>query len=579
MQPQPSKAGAWLLGPLLAIIPLLPATSPAQSRITYNGLPLFMNGSNIAWINFSADLGPGATNFERFALFFDSVKANGGNSMRFWMHTNGSTSPAYGSDGRVTGPGVNTISDLGQILDLAWERRIGLLLSLWSFDMTGTSYGTDLANRNRMLLTDSAARAAYLQNCLVPMVQALAGHPGIIAWEIFNEAEGMSDEFGWGGYLHVPMRDIQIFVNQAAGIIHRIDPAAKVTTGAEGFYALSDVNSLAKAVPLQERISGLSAEEKRRIEIAFAARYGFSRPVETILSRTEVSANYNYYRDDRLLAAGGDPDGTLDFYTVHYYEWAGTSASPLHHPFDHWGLTKPLILAEFYAQPTLGLATEDLYRILIDNGYAGAFTWQWINAGQQAATKPLLRDLRARYPADIIVDQVPGEIFRFEASDTVVEIGQPCTISWSAAQGSLVTFNGVQVANQADTIVTPTVPTEYLLQTTGAVNGSRTISVNTVVADVDDANGALPDACALGQNYPNPFNPATTISYQIPERAYVRLSVYDVIGREVALLVDGEMPAGAYSLRWDAAAMPAGVYYYRMRAGDFSESKKLLLMR
>ncbi len=538
-----------------------------------------MSGSNVAWINFAADIGPGSTNFSRFAEYFDSVSANGGNSMRLWLHTNGSTSPAYGTDGKVSGPGTNTISDLKQILDLAWEHRVGLLLTLWSFDMTGTQYGADLAARNQMLLTDSSARAAYMQNCLVPMVQALIGHPAIIAWEMFNEAEGMSNEFGWSGYLKVPMRDIQTFVNQAAGIIHRIDPAAKVTTGTEGFYALTDFNSIAKAVPVQERLERMSAGEKQEIETAFADHYGFSQPVETILSRTEVAANYNYYRDDRLIAAGGDPDGTLDFYTVHYYSWAGTSGSPFHNSYAHWGLTKALMVGEFYAQPTFNVATEDLYRVLIENGYAGAFTWQWINNTQQSRTKQIFRDMVATYPADIIVEQVPGEIYKFDASYRQVEIGEATTISWSVAQGSIVTFNGVPVENQGDTTVHPIVTTDYVLATVGAVNSSRTLTISAVVADVNDANGGLPDAYGLAQNFPNPFNPATTISYQIPERAYVRLAVYDVMGREVASLVDGEVAAGEYSLQWDAAAMPTGVYYYRMQAGGFSESKKLLLMR
>lgn len=573
-------AAAVLLQVLLLPLLFHSATASASgSRIDFNGLQLFMSGSNVAWINFAADIGPGSTNFDRFGLFFDSVKANGGNSMRLWLHTNGSTSPAYGADGKVTGPGIGTISDLTQILDLAWERRIGLLLSIWSFDMTGTSYDSEQAARNRMLLTDSSARMAYLNNCLVPMVDALKGHPAIIAWEIFNEAEGMSDEFGWNGYLHVPMHDIQIFVNRAAGLIHRTDPAAKVTTGAEGFYALSDVNSLAKAEPLEDRLARMTAAEKAEIEALFEERHGFRESAETILSRTEVQANYNYYRDDRLVAAGGDPDGMLDFYTVHYYQWAGTQGSPLHNPFSHWGLTKPLILAEFYAQPTLGLATEDLYRILIDNGYAGAMTWQWINSGQQAATKPLLRDLCASHPADILTEQVPGEIYFLESSADEVTIGQPCTISWSAAQGSAVTFNGVPVPNQGDTTVTPLVTTEYLLASVGEVAESRSVTVNAVVADVGGGDDGLPDRFALKENYPNPFNPSTTIAFDLPERSFVRIAVHDALGRQMALLVGEDRSAGSHAVTWTAAGMPSGVYYCRMQAGTFAETRKLLLLR
>jgi len=142
-----------------------------------------------------------------------------------------------------------------------------------------------------------------------------------------------------------------------------------------------------------------------------------------------------------------------------------------------------------------------------------------------------------------------------------------------------VTFNGRTVANQGDTIVTPSVTTDYVLATTGTVNSSRTITVTAVVAGVGDPAGTLPAAYGLGQNYPNPFNPATTISYQLPERTFVRLSVYDVMGRQVASLVDGEKPAGEYSVQWDALGMPTGVYFYRIQAGGFTQTKQLLLVR
>lgn len=537
-----------------------------------------MSGANIAWINFAADIGPGNTNFTGFATFFDSVKANGGNTMRLWLHTNGAVTPAFGADGKVTGPGTNTISDLKKILDLAWERRIGLLLSIWSFNMTETQFGAAQATRNRMLLTDSSTRASYFQNCLLPIVDSLKGHPGIFAWEVFNEAEGMTNEFGWSGNLPVPMKDIQIFVNQAAGIIHRTDPFAKVTTGTLSFGQLSDLAPAAETIPFSERLANISDEEKVVIETEFAERYGFHQPVERIFASTGITASYNFYTDARLIALGGDPDGMLDFYEVHYYAWQGRNGSPFHHPFQHWGLTKPLIIGEFFAEPTYGIPTENLYRILIDSGYAGAYTWQWINSTQQSRTKPLMRDLDANYPADIKVDQVSGTIFYLRATDQEVQIGQPCTLSWSTACGSIVTLNGVPITNQGDTIVMPTVTTAYVLVASGAVSNIETVTVNVVVADVSDPHKGFPAHYGLEQNFPNPFNPATVISYELAERASVRLSVFDIMGREVAALVNEEQPAGEYSVQWNALDMSSGVYYYRIQAGSFSETKTLLLM-
>jgi hypothetical protein len=95
----------------------------------------------------------------------------------------------------------------------------------------------------------------------------------------------------------------------------------------------------------------------------------------------------------------------------------------------------------------------------------------------------------------------------------------------------------------------------------------------------DGPDAKLPSAYALGQNYPNPFNPGTTIRFDLPEAAVVNLVVYDILGRTVALLVDGTMEAGSHDVRFDAPALPGGVYFYRLRAGTFSETRKFTLLK
>ena len=89
----------------------------------------------------------------------------------------------------------------------------------------------------------------------------------------------------------------------------------------------------------------------------------------------------------------------------------------------------------------------------------------------------------------------------------------------------------------------------------------------------------VPDQSVLQGNYPNPFNPETTIRFELPEAVHVRLVVYDVMGREVARLVDGAMPAGQHRARWDASGLPSGVYLYRLTAGDFSQTKRMTLLK
>jgi hypothetical protein len=91
--------------------------------------------------------------------------------------------------------------------------------------------------------------------------------------------------------------------------------------------------------------------------------------------------------------------------------------------------------------------------------------------------------------------------------------------------------------------------------------------------------GALPNDFSLAQNYPNPFNPTTTIDYDLPQAADVKLQVFDIIGREVDLLVGGRQEAGHHSVIWDGADRSSGMYFYKIQAGDFSETKKMLLLK
>ena len=90
---------------------------------------------------------------------------------------------------------------------------------------------------------------------------------------------------------------------------------------------------------------------------------------------------------------------------------------------------------------------------------------------------------------------------------------------------------------------------------------------------------SLPISYRLFQNYPNPFNPSTTIKYSIPKLSFVTIKIYDVLGSEVATLVNEEKPVGTYELNWNAANLPSGVYFYQLKAGSFVQTKKMLLLK
>jgi serine protease AprX len=89
----------------------------------------------------------------------------------------------------------------------------------------------------------------------------------------------------------------------------------------------------------------------------------------------------------------------------------------------------------------------------------------------------------------------------------------------------------------------------------------------------------LPVAASLEQNYPNPFNPKTVISYQVSAASDVRLAVYDILGREVALLVNERKDPGYYEVGLDASGLSSGVYFYRLEAGEFTRTRKLMVLR
>ena len=83
-----------------------------------------------------------------------------------------------------------------------------------------------------------------------------------------------------------------------------------------------------------------------------------------------------------------------------------------------------------------------------------------------------------------------------------------------------------------------------------------------------------PDRFALLQNYPNPFNPSTTIAFALPHTSDVTLKVLNILGEEVAILIAGERTAGSFTATWDASDMPSGVYFYRLTAGEYVQTRK-----
>lgn len=99
-----------------------------------------------------------------------------------------------------------------------------------------------------------------------------------------------------------------------------------------------------------------------------------------------------------------------------------------------------------------------------------------------------------------------------------------------------------------------------------------------IMTEVEEGDG-LPTRYWLGQNQPNPFNPVTTIRFALPEPGRVTMKLYDVAGREVRTLVDEELPAGWHGTVLEAQGLASGIYFCRMEAGEFTDARKLLLLK
>jgi hypothetical protein len=108
---------------------------------------------------------------------------------------------------------------------------------------------------------------------------------------------------------------------------------------------------------------------------------------------------------------------------------------------------------------------------------------------------------------------------------------------------------------------------------------SKVIAAYTKLTNMKTLSAGIPVTYKLSQNYPNPFNPTTNIKYSIPKESLVSLKVFDILGREVANLVDLKQTAGSYEINFNASKLASGVYLYKIDTGDFVQTKKMQLIK
>jgi uncharacterized delta-60 repeat protein len=189
----------------------------------------------------------------------------------------------------------------------------------------------------------------------------------------------------------------------------------------------------------------------------------------------------------------------------------------------------------------------------------------------------------ADLPYSMAVDG-PGNVY-ITGYSTLSGVNFDCTTVKYNASGTqqwVQRYNGP--ANTVDVGYSTAVDGLGNVYVTGSSNGTGTgsdfITIKySQVTGIQQINHEVPGKFSLSQNYPNPFNPVTNIEFSVPKSAFVNLIVYDISGREVETLVNQNMSAGIYKADWDASKYSSGMYLYTITAGNFRETKKMLLIK
>jgi hypothetical protein len=155
----------------------------------------------------------------------------------------------------------------------------------------------------------------------------------------------------------------------------------------------------------------------------------------------------------------------------------------------------------------------------------------------------------------------------FAGTDAGVFITTNGGISWNAVNAGL-----------KDTVLALALSGKDLFAGTRSAGVWRR-PLSELITSVEPTTSELPNSYLLQQNYPNPFNPSTKITFSLPKSSDVKLSVYDVLGRQVSMLVNERRDAGVHEVNFDALGLASGVYFYRLQAGDFVQTRKLALVR
>lgn len=180
-------------------------------------------------------------------------------------------------------------------------------------------------------------------------------------------------------------------------------------------------------------------------------------------------------------------------------------------------------------------------------------------------------------------EQTPNSLIRFYSFSFVNENTGWCVGGLNTGNIYKTTNGGTNWIENKDIPVPELSGVYFLNENTGWAVGDGGVIIKTTTGggtiSIQQTSTAIPDKFYLSQNYPNPFNPVTNIEFSLPQKSFVKLKVFDLLGREVANLVNENLSAGSYKYDFNASALTSGIYFYKLETDNFSETRKMVLIK
>ena len=329
----------WLAG-ACALGLTLTAAAQVPNRLSFDGQQVFVKGVNLPWYNYG-DFGNhyqwgNMYNSGEMEIRLSAIAAKSFNTVRIWVYADGRTSPEWsagGAGGSPTGHDTQFFANMDDFLQRCSNKNLYVILSLWDHYMLNnvTSAG-QYAGHHEQVITDSAKRAAWMNNVLGPLVDRYKNHARVLSWEVYNEPEwNCSNLPGGGGTTYmVTTSQMQQFIAEMNVKVHSYNPKGLVSIGS---------SSLKWSSPNTD--------------------------------------GGNPWSDANLMSkVGNDTRARLDFINVHYYDWMNPWFTPWSQTPAQWGLTKPCVVTESQGNSSLFNAVAQRDGIA-SKGHAGICYWSY----------------------------------------------------------------------------------------------------------------------------------------------------------------------------------------------------------